>query len=73
MVLVRVHRVSSIRDPESGRYGKMIELVEEARLRPAARISGMPQEFLMVQSMVQDLRRYLQSMGLMFGSAIKPK
>jgi len=70
---VRVHRVSSIRDPESGRYGKMIELVEEARLRPAARISGMPQESVMIQSMIQDLTRYLQSMGLMFGSAIKPK
>jgi len=73
MVLVRVHRVSSIRDPESGRYGKMIELVEETRLQPAARISGVPQESMMIQSMMQDLARYLQSMGFMLGSTIKPK
>ncbi|MCD6312941.1 MAG: arcadin 1 [Thaumarchaeota archaeon] len=73
MVLVRVHRVSSVRDPETGRYGKMIELVEERRVQAAARVSGMPSESFMIQSMLQDLASYLQSMGFMLGSAIKPK
>jgi len=73
MVLVRVHRVSSIKDPETGRYGKMIELVEETRVQPAAKLMGVPQESIMIQSMIQDLTRYLQSMGFTMGSLMKPK
>ena len=73
MVLVRVHRVSSIKDPETGRYGKMIELVEETRVQPAVKLAGVPQESIMIQSMIQDLTRYLQSMGFTMGSLMKPK
>jgi len=73
MVLVRVHRVSSIKDPETGRYGKMIELVEETRMQPAVKLAGVPQESIMIQSMIQDLTRYLQSMGFTMGSLMKPK
>ncbi len=73
MVLVRVHRVSSIKDPETGRYGKMIELVEETRIQPAVKLAGVPQESIMIQSMIQDLTRYLQSMGFTMGSLMKPK
>ena len=44
MVLVRVHRVSSIRDPETGRFGKLIELVEERRIsRQPIGIVGAPE------------------------------
>ncbi len=73
MVVVRVHRVSSVKDPETGRYGKMIELVEERKVQSAARFSGVPPESFMIQSMLQDLASYLQSMGFMLGSMIKPK
>ncbi|MEM0223442.1 MAG: arcadin 1 [Nitrososphaerota archaeon] len=72
MVLVRVHRVSSVRDPETGRYGKMIELIEEKRVQAAPRVSG-PPETLMIQSMLQDLTSYFQSMGLMLAPPIKTK
>ena len=73
MVLVRVNRVSSVRDPETGRYGKMIELVEERRIQTAPRVIGAPPESLAIQSMLHDLTSYLQSMGFMLGSALKPK
>ncbi len=72
-MLVRVHRVSSVRDPETGRYGKMIELVEERKIQAAPRISGVPSESFVIQSMLQDLTSYLQSMGFMPGSTLKPK
>lgn len=72
MVLVRVHRVSSVRDPETGRYGKMIELVEEKRVQVSPRVQG-PPETLMIQSMLQDLTSYLQSMGLVLGAPTRPK
>ena len=74
MVLVRVHRVSSIRDPETGRYGKVIELVEEKRVRAQpVRVSGMPPESMMIQGIIQDLTSYLQSFGLTAGGPLKPK
>ncbi len=74
MVLVRVHRVSSIRDPETGRYGKIIELVEEKRLRSQpVKISGMPPESMIVHGILQDLTSYLQSFGFAGGGPLKPK
>ncbi|MCC6024087.1 MAG: arcadin 1 [Thaumarchaeota archaeon] len=72
MVLVRVHRVSSVRDPETGRYGKMIELIEEKRVQASPRIPGAP-ETLMIQSMLQDLASYFQSMGLVLAPPAKTK
>lgn len=74
MVLVRVHRVTSIRDPDTGRYGKVVELVEERRIQaPAVRIAGIPEESMLFHSMIQDLLSYLQSMGLMAPGSLKPK
>jgi len=73
-VLVRVHRVSSIRDPDTGRYGKVIELVEERRVQsPPVRITGVPQESMIFHSMMQDLANYLQSLGLSMAGSLKPK
>ena len=51
----------------------MIELVEETRIQPAVKLAGVPQESIMIQSMIQDLTRYLQSMGFTMGSLMKPK
>ncbi len=75
MVLVRVHRVSSIKDPETGRYGKVIELVEEKRIQTQpVKISGVPQESVFIHSMIQDLTSYLQSLGFTsLGATMKPK
>ena len=76
MVLVRVHRVSSIRDPETGRFGKVIELVEEKRTEvEATRMIGVPEESIMVHRMVQDLLHQLQSIGFFPGyrGFAKPK
>ncbi|MCX8187721.1 MAG: arcadin 1 [Nitrososphaeria archaeon] len=75
MVLVRVYRVSSVMDPETGRYGKLIELVEEKRIRTQPlKVSGAPQESIFIQSMIQDLTNYLQSLGFSpLGAALKPK
>jgi len=74
-VLVRVHRVSSIRDPETGRYGKVIELVEERRIQSQPiRVTGMPQESMIIHSMMQDIANYLQSLGFsMTGGPLRPK
>ena len=75
MVLVRVHRVSSIRDPETGRFGKLIELVEERRIsRQPVRIVGAPEESVMAQRMIQDLLYQFQSMGFLPGmGGLRPK
>ena len=75
MVLVRVHRVSSIRDPETGRFGKLIELVEERRIsRQPVRIVGAPEESVMAQRMIQDLLYQFQSLGFLPGmGGLRPK
>ena len=75
MVLVRVHRVSSIKDPETGRFGKLIELVEERRIsRQPVRIVGAPEESVMAQRMIQDLLYQFQSMGFLPGvGGLRPK
>ncbi len=57
MVLVRVHRIESIRDPE-GTLGKRIELVEERKM-PRFVIQPVTEEAKMVQSVVQALQQQL--------------
>ncbi|MDH5494645.1 MAG: arcadin 1 [Candidatus Bathyarchaeota archaeon] len=57
MVLVRVQRIESIRDPE-GILGKRIELVEERRI-PRFAIKPATEEARMVQSVVQALQQQL--------------
>jgi len=74
MVLVRVHRVSSIKDPETGRYGKVVELVEERRMQPQPVKISAPQESMFIHSMLQDLTSYLRSLGFTtVGAPLKPK
>lgn len=76
MVLVRVYRVSSMKDPETGRLGKVIELVEEKRLRSeTARVTGVPEESVMIQRMLHDVLSQLQSLGMFPGlrEFVKPK
>lgn len=57
MVLVRVQRIESIRDPE-GILGKRIELIEERNL-PRFAIQPATEEARMVQSVVQALQQQL--------------
>lgn len=57
MVLVRVQRIESIRDP-SGVLGKRIELVEERNI-PRFAIKPATDEARMVQSVVQALQQQL--------------
>lgn len=54
-----------MRDPETGRLGKIIEIVEERRVKPEpARTLGVPEESVMVQRMIHDVLSQLQSMGM---------
>lgn len=75
MVLVRVHRISSMRDPETGRRGKIIELVEEKRAMKDVRTYGLTEESVMLHRMIVDALSQLQSLGMLplFGESIKPK
>ncbi|UCH32659.1 MAG: arcadin 1 [Candidatus Bathyarchaeota archaeon] len=57
MVLVRVQRIESIRDPE-GVLGKRIELIEERKI-PRFSIQPATEEARMVQSVVQALQQQL--------------
>jgi len=57
MVLVRVQRIESIRDPE-GTLGKRIELIEEHKI-PRFAIQPATEEARMVQSVVQALQQQL--------------
>lgn len=57
MVLVRVQRIESIRDPE-GVLGKRIELVEERKI-PRFSIQPTTEEARMVQSVVQALQQQI--------------
>ena len=57
MVLVRVQRIESIRDP-AGMLGKRIELVEERKI-PRFAIKPATEEARMVQSVVQALQQQL--------------
>lgn len=59
MVLVKVHRVTSVSDPETGQPGKQIELVEFRR-RGAQSAVGMNEEAKLVKGIVSQF----QSMGV---------
>ncbi|MCS7143181.1 MAG: arcadin 1 [Aigarchaeota archaeon] len=59
---VRVHRVTSYQDPETGRPGKLIELVEVRK--SASQFTGMSEESMIAQRMIQGVFVQLQSMGL---------
>jgi len=76
MVLVRVYRVSSMKDPETGRLGKVIELVEEKRVgREPVKVTGVREESVMIQRMLQDVLSQLQSIGMFpaIREFVKPK
>lgn len=63
MVLVKVYRISSTNDPETGRPGRIIELVE---VRRQSERSGMvTEEALMLQRLMQGVFLQMQSMGLL--------
>ena len=57
MVLVRVHKIESIRDPE-GNYGKRIELVEE-RPSPGFHVPAETEEARVVQEMIREMQAQL--------------
>jgi len=65
VVLVRVHRIESIRDPE-GILGKRIELVEERKI-PRFAIQPTSEEARMVQSVVQALQQQLPMKAMRTG------
>jgi len=54
MVLVRVHKIESIRDPD-GNYGKRIELVEERNI-PTVRVAPETEEARLAQSIFQAIQ-----------------
>ncbi|MCS7095123.1 MAG: arcadin 1 [Thaumarchaeota archaeon] len=63
---VRVFRVSSYNDPDTGRPGKVIELVE-VRPSPSSTTRGVlaAEEVLVAQQIFHSLLTQLQGMGLM--------
>lgn len=63
MVLVKVYRISSMNDPETGRPGKVIELVEVRRKEGT--FSSGSEDIFMVQRMMQSVFIQMQSMGLL--------
>ena len=65
MMLVRVQRIESIRDPE-GLLGKRIELVEERKI-PRFSIQPATEEARMVQSVVQVLQQQLPMTAVQSG------
>jgi hypothetical protein len=75
MVLVRVYRISSMRDPETGRRGKIIELVEERKVVREVGTRGLTEDSFMVHQMLQDMLSHLQDLGLMpyIREPVKPK
>lgn len=60
MVLVRVFRISSVNDPETGKPGKQVELVEVRRRGGQPLVSGIGDEARVVQGIVSQF----QSMGI---------
>jgi len=64
-----------MRDPETGRLGKVIELVEEKKRAREPTVRGIGEESMMVQKMIYDVFTHLQTLGLMpIGrESIKPK
>ena len=74
MVLVKVHRISSYTDPETGRQGKVIELVE-VRRRGGVVVGPQTEESVMIQRMLQTALVQMQSLGIMppIREAVFPK
>jgi hypothetical protein len=62
-VRVRVYRVTAYNDPETGRPGKLIELVE-VRRREGTFIGPGVEEALMAQRLIQGVFIQLQGLGL---------
>ena len=63
---VRVYRVTAYNDPETGRPGKLIELVEVRKHGPTVTSSGqMPEEIAMAQRLIQGVFMQMQGMGLL--------
>lgn len=75
MVLVRVYRISSMRDPETGRRGKIIELVEERKPIRDVGTRALTEDSFMIHHMLQDVLSHLQDLGLMpyIREPVKPK
>lgn len=63
MVLVKVYRISSTNDPETGRPGRIIELVEVRR--QGERPGMLTEDMLMLQRLMQGVFLQMQSMGLL--------
>jgi len=68
---VRVHRISSYRDPDTGRLGKIIELVENVRSDSPA-VTSISGEEASVMIMVRDILKTLPIPGLTT-ERLKPK
>jgi len=54
-----------MRDPETGRRGKIIELVEEKKILKEARTPDMMGDSFMIHQVLQDLMFHLQELGFM--------
>lgn len=64
-----------MRDPETGRRGKIIELVEEKRAIKDTRFSSLTDESFMIHRVIMDAMTHLQNLGIapFIGENIKPK
>jgi hypothetical protein len=66
LVLVKVQRISSYTDPDTGRPGKVIELVEVRKRSGGAVVLGpQSEEASMIQRMLQTALLQMQSLGIM--------
>jgi hypothetical protein len=58
MVLVRVHRVTSVTDPETGKPGKQIELVEVRQRRDSFGMFGVGEEAQIVKNVLSQFQAF---------------
>ncbi len=65
MTRVRVFRVTAYTDPDTGRPGKVVELVEVRSTYQQSTRGVITEEFVMAQQLFQSLVSQLQSMGFM--------
>jgi hypothetical protein len=63
VIRVRVFRVTAYTDPDTGRPGKVIELVEVRSTYQQPARGVLTEEFVMAQQLFQSLVSQLQSMG----------
>jgi hypothetical protein len=73
-VKVRVHEITSVTDPDTGKPGKNIKLVQVRQQRPQQQTFlgpfGSPQD----QNMIRDIMSQFQSLGIVpFGGMSAPK